>query len=381
MTHGFDRPATRSRGRLIAFTLAGLGFLWLMLGFLSFPGGEGWGFDYRAYADAAVRLADTGTPYQAETLDGPYRPGPYGLYMYAPPLAVGAIPLVGLDLDTGISTWYLLHVALLAAACALMPVNVTVRLATFGVAALSFGVMRDLVLGNVSLLLVFLLVVAWRWLDKPLGSVAQAVAISIRPTLGVLLVWQLLRRRWVAVAWTVGAGVTLILLTLPFVGFDGYRDYVTVLRNLTGVSGVDFNYDIGSTALSLGATDAVSSVALLTGYAVAIVAIALSLRRDGELGYIVTASASLLLSPLLWDHYLSMLVLPAAFLAQRGRRWALILPLLTWLPVFVPAATFLFPLLAFGGTVLPLLARAPRSMPHDPARAVVGSAASRTASA
>jgi len=39
---------------------------------------------------------------------------------------------------------------------------------------------------------------------------------------------------------------------------------------------------------------------------------------------VVTATASLLLSPLLWDHYLVMLVLPAAFLASRGQPWALI---------------------------------------------------------
>ena len=40
----------------------------------------------------------------------------------------------------------------------------------------------------------------------------------------------------------------------------------------------------------------------------------------------VTIGATLLLAPLLWDHYLAALLLPAAFLAQRGRWWGLLLP-------------------------------------------------------
>ena len=67
----------------------------------------------------------------------------------------------------------------------------------------------------------------------------------------------------------------------------------------------------------------------------------------------VTLGATLLLSPLLWEHYLVSLLLPAAFLAQRGRPWALALPLLAWLPV-----AFL-PLLAIAATLLPFLARSP----------------------
>jgi len=346
-----DRRRPRDRALLIGIILAALGALWLALGFISFPGGEGWGYDYQAYADAAVRLADGGSLYQAETLDGPYRPGPYGLYMYAPPLGIAIAPLTGLELDTGVALWFLLHVTALAVACALMPVPLPVRLATFGVAALSFAVTRDLVLGNISVLLLVPLAAAWHWLDRPLGSIAQAVAMSVRPMLGVLLIWQLLRRQWRAVAWTVGAGLVLIALTLPVVGLDGYLDYLTVLRNLSGVSGVEFNYDLSSTSLTLGSDETVASLALLGGYALAIVAIGLSLRRDREVGFMVTITASLLLSPLLWDHYLVMLVLPAAFLAARGRPWALALPLLSWLPAI------LLPFVVIAAVLLPFAAR------------------------
>jgi hypothetical protein len=342
--------APRDRWMVVGIPLAVLGLLWMVMGFLAFPGGEGWGYDYRAYADAADRLVATGSLYQAETLDGPYRPGPYGLYMYAPPLGIAIVPLAGLALDLAASTWYLLHVIALMAACALMPVRTGIRLASFGVAALSLAVTRDLVLGNISVLLLLPLSAAWRWLDRPIGSIAQAVAISVRPMLGMLIIWQLLRRQWRAVTWTVAAGLVLVVLSLPFVGLQGYRDYLTVLSNLTEVTGVEFNYDLASTALTLGVPEGVATIALIIGYAIAIGAMLLSLRRDRELGFIVTVTGTLLLSPLLWDHYLAMLVLPAAFLAQRGRPWALLLPLASWLPAellpFVVVAAVLLPFTA-----------------------------------
>ncbi len=349
-----DAPTrTRDRRLLLASVLAVLGLLWLAAGLALLPDGQAWGYDYRAYADAAQRLAETGTLYQPETLDGPYRPGPYGLYMYAPPLGLAIGPLAGVELDTAIVIWFLLHGLALAGACALMPVERWVKLAAFGVAALSLAVLRDFALGNVSVLLLLPLAAAWRWLDRPAGAVAQALAMAVRPTLGLLLVWQLLRRQWRALAWTIGAGVVLILVTLPLVGLDGYREYVTVLRNLSGVMGVERNQDLGTTMLELGLDSSLANLALLVGYGLGLAAIALSLRRDRELGFVVTVGASLLLSPLLWDHYAAMLVLPAAFLASRGRPWGLLLPLLTWLP-----GPFL-PLVAVAGVWLPFTAREP----------------------
>lgn len=310
-----------------------------------------WGYDYEAYVNAAVRLGDEGSLYQDKTLDGPFRPGPYGLYMYSPTLGVALLPVADMAVADSSLLWYAAHVIALMAAIALMPVRPSVKVWTFVVAAFSFAVVRDLALGNVSVLLLLPLAAAWRWLDQPIGSIAQALAISIRPTLGILILWQLLRRQWRAVAWTVGAGLVLIVVTLPFVGIGGYGDYLTVLRNVSDVIGVEHNLDLGSTALTLGADDTIANLALVGGYILAIGAVALSLRRDREVGFMVSLGASLLLSPLLWDHYLAMLILPAAFLVQRGRTWALALPLLSWLPAEA------LPFIVIAATLLPFVAR------------------------
>ena len=105
------------RRLLVGLGLAVVGLLWLFVGLAFFPGGEAWGYDYRAYADAAERLAQTGSLYQAETLAGPYRPGPYGLYMYAPPLGIAIGPLASVESDTAVVLWFVLHGVALAAAC------------------------------------------------------------------------------------------------------------------------------------------------------------------------------------------------------------------------------------------------------------------------
>ena len=165
----------------LAVGLAAMGMGWLLLGLTVYPGGEGWGFDYRAYLDAGTRLLETGSLYQAETLGGPYRTGPYGLFMYSPPLGVALTPMTVLGEPFGSTAWYALHIIALALASWIMPVRTTVRLAAFGCAALSYAVSRDMVLGNVSTLLLLPLAISWRWLDRPTGSIAEAVGMCDPP--------------------------------------------------------------------------------------------------------------------------------------------------------------------------------------------------------
>lgn len=310
----------------------------------------GLGYDLKAYYNAALRLADTGSPYQAETLTAPYRPGPFGLYLYAPPLAILIYPFTLISVEQASVVWLIARMLLLGLTVGLMPVSGRVRLATFAVAACSAPVLSDLNLGNVSLILTFAAVVGWRFLDRPVGGVAIGASLLIRPTMGLLWIWWLLRRRWRPIAWGVAAVAALFLASLPFVGLAGWADYLVVLRNISNVTGVLRNADLSSALLLVGAPASIAEAALLAGYAVAIVAFLMSLRRDRELSYVVTVMATLLLSPLLWNHYLTHLMIPAAFLASRGRPWALILPLLAWLPLEVT------PFLVLAGVLLPFLA-------------------------
>jgi Glycosyltransferase family 87 len=322
----------------------------LLLALAVFSGSAGYGYDLAAYLSAAARVAAGGTPYQPQTLGGPFNPGPAGLYLYPPPLAVLLAPFAGLATTTIEAGWWIGRVALLVGGCAAMPVPRWVRGAVLLVLAISYPTLIDLNLGNVSLLVLVASCLTWRWLDRPASGVVTAVAMALRPTLVVVLIWWLVRRRWQPILWALGGGLVLIVLTLPFVGVGGYTDYLAVVRNLSNVTGVPRNVDLASAALLLGLGPGAVQPALVVQYGLGLGALLLAMRQDPEVGFVMVTAASLLLAPLIWVHYLVVLALPAALLAARGLRWAVLLPLLGWLPE--PA----LPLVAIAGAYLPLLA-------------------------
>lgn len=87
----------------------------------------------------------------------------------------------------------------------------------------------------------------------------------------------------------------------------------------------------------------------------------LSLRRSSVTGYMATIVVAQLVSPILWDHYAVVLLVPVAWLLSRGLWWAAGVPLLSpsllgaSVPAFVYAVAFWGTLLALS---LPRLSRA-----------------------
>jgi hypothetical protein len=334
---------------IVAVSAAGLGLILLLGALPTLSEGIGFGFDFDAYHAAVVRLVAGEALYLPETVAAPFTHGAHGLYVYAPPLAVGLLPLAGLDLATATVAWYLLRIAILALACALLPVRPWIRFAAFAVTAFSAPFLSDQSLGNVNALLLLLLALAWRWLDRPASAIAVAATIAIRPQMAILVAWWAIRRRWSIVAWCLAAGLAMMLLTLPVVGLDAYLDFVQLLRNIR-FDGAPNNVAISAIAARLGLPELVGTIGYLFGAVVALAAVVASRRREPELGFVVSVAATLLITPLFWPHYLVLVVLPAAFLADRGRWWAIGLPLLGWLPAA------LLPLVALAGVLGPYLA-------------------------
>lgn len=339
----------RHRELVVGGTAAVL-FGLLLLALAALYGSSAWAYDFAAYHAAVERLVATGSPYQAATLAGPFNAGPSGLYLYSPLPVVVLLPLAGLALNDAALVFLALKLAALVAMCALMPVSRMVRLAVLGVACLSAPVLQDFNLGNASLAVTFLAVLGWRYLDRPEGSAAVTAALAIRPTMGLFLGWWLLRGRLRPLLWAAAVAAALFLVTLPFVGLRSWSEYVTLLGNLSGFEGAYRNFALDAVLSRLGIAEPLPSVALFAGYAISAGAVVLSLRRDRELSFVVTLGATLLISPLLWDHYLTNLLVPAAFLASRGRWPAVLLPLLCWLP------QDLLPVIALVGMLLPFAA-------------------------
>ena len=339
-------------------TAAGIGVLWLLAALPVIEDTRDWTLDYVAYRDAASRFGEGLSMYSMRSLAGPFYPYGSDLYLYPPPLGIVMNPLAGIALAQGALIWYLLHVVAIVVACLLMPVRLPIRLLSLGVAALSFAVLRDLTVGNVSSLMLLPMAAAWRWLDRPAGSVALALAISVRTSFGLLLAWQALRRAWHPLLWTIGAGGLVFVVSLVLTGPDVYRDYLTMLGHLAIDSDLNSS-DLAHTAITLGVAADSAWMANIVGWGIAAIAVLASLRRERETGFMVTLGASLLMAPLMWEHYLAMIVLPAAFLAGRGRVWAVGLPFLTWLP------QELLPFVAIAATLLPFLAQDKASPADD----------------
>lgn len=353
----------RPSQRLIDVSLTVLGLAagaWILLSAFAFRPSPGWGYDFEAYLLAADRLARGASPYLDFTLAGAFRPGPYGLYLYAPPLAAVLLPLTLLSLPAATSAWFLVRAVLLISAVLLMPLRWRTRLVLLIVAALSELVLVDLNLGNVSIIVLFLSVIGWRFLDRPAGAIATALAMTIRPTFAIFLAWWALRRRWQPLIICLATGLLIVLVTLPAVGIAGYRDFLTLLRNLSDVTGVPNNVDIGSALERLGLPQAVATGGLLGGYLLAVVAVVVSLRREPDVTFLVTLGATLLLSPLLWDHYLVLVLPTIGFLLERRRVAGALLVLVTLF--WMPAAWA--PIVALAATLGPFLA--PRSGEPQP---------------
>jgi len=106
---------------------------------------------------------------------------------------------------------------------------------------------------------------------------------------------------------------------------------------LTDVEGENsHSVSVFSAVLALGAPSAVAHVAsLAAGGALLGGAIAYARRRDDEASFVLTLFAALAFAPVVWLHYLALLVVPVAIYRPRfSGLWAV--PLLFWV-IAVPA--------------------------------------------
>ncbi len=319
--------------------------------------GDTLGYDFRAYAAAADRLIH-GQPLYDLSVDVA---GPFAIYLYPPPFAVGFIPFVLLPSPVGLWVWIAGCVAMTLVAIAVLPTSLPVRWAILLLAGLDWPVVYAIKLGQVGppLLLVFAL--GWRLLrsEVALGIVGAAGAfIKVQP--GLLFAWALLtgRRRTLAVGLAVGAAT--VLLTLPLVGVTAWTDYVGLLGKVSAPVATPHNMTAGAVAYQAGFSDGVAGAIQIVGIVVTIaVWVYASRRRSAEVGYLVTVVASQLFSPLLWDHYALLLLLPVAWLLERRQWWAVLVPLATSVPLLGLTPSVAYPVVFFICLIAPLLV--PRS--------------------
>jgi hypothetical protein len=289
--------------------------------------GDTLGYDFHAYYQAASRVLQ-GLPAYDPAFD---LAGPFGLFFYPPTFVPLILPFGQMPEAIAVQAW--IGTMLLAAAFAVlaMPVSWRTRTWILLLAGLSWPFVYNIKLGQVGPLLLLVFALAWRWLDRPwLFGIAAAVggAIKVQPTL--LLAWALLRGRWTAVVAGALALLALAAAAYAATGPDAWTQFVTIITRVSDPIATPHNATPGAIAWELGAPRELATaiqVATTVLVLAAVVAAALFLPTEGS--FMVAVMATQLLSPILWDHYAIVLLLPTAWLLERGRRWAVIIPLAT----------------------------------------------------
>lgn len=321
----------------------------VVVGAILASAGSTLGYDLYAYVHAAERLLEGRSLYDPAVDVA----GGYAIYLYPPPFALLAVPFVPLTAAFGPWPWIGLLVACFAAGVAILPVRREVRWLVVLLAGLSWPFAYAIKLGQVGPILFLCFATGWRWLDRPgwLGvSMAIGTIVKLQPA--ILFAWALATGRRQAFALGLAVVAVASLAATLIAGVDAWRDFAGLIRAVSAPITTPHNFTPGAIAYQVGLSEAsATAVQAMSTVAVLGVLAWAALRSAPDVSFLTAVTASQLISPVLWDHYAMLLLLPTAWLLDRGRWWAAAIPLATsviliWLPPVIYPIAFWAALLA-----------------------------------
>ena len=277
-------------------------------------------FDFAVYLRAAEDVRGGDNPYVDPDGLTENSPAPY---VYPPLLALVLVPLTVLPDDVHGSSPAAVLVSLLAIAsivCALLALDVR-DWRCYPVALLYPPTVENVEYGAVGPFLVLLVALGWRYRERIAAtSLAVGAAIVLKVFLWPLVVWLAATRRWKASAGAVGVAVGLALLSWAAIAFRGLSEYPELVRRLSDFE-AENSYSAYAIFVTLGLPDAAARA--LTGIlALGLLALAWRAARtdvsSGDRRSLTLAlAAGLVATPILWLHYLVLLVVPIALTRRR----------------------------------------------------------------
>jgi hypothetical protein len=308
------------------------------------------GYDYLMYDGAARRLMAGGPLYDLSFS----APGPNGLFDYPPTFILAIIPFAAtMTPQVASFAWIALLNLAFVIGVVILPVRRETRWAVLLLAGLSWPYLYAVKLGQLGPLLFLLYAVAWRWADRPSGAglaAALGTAAKLQPLL--LFGWALATRRFRAVAIGLAVLGVGVLVAAVIAGPGSWSDWMRLISRVGG------NALTAPNVLSIGAITYRAGVPLpiatlvqwVSAAVVGAVALLAWVRYPASVAIVVTAVASVMVSPIVWAHYAVILLLPVALLLERRQWWVVALPIVTWLPVDV-----IYPVVFTVGLLAPLL--------------------------
>ncbi len=246
------------------------------------------------------------------------------------PAAAGLLFVPFAELPRGSSDAVFVGICIAALIAALRVLDVR-DWRVYSVAFLWFPVINAWQSGNVTLLLCLGLAATWRYRDRPIvAGLLAATLISVKPFVWPVLVWLIATRRFTATAAAAAIGVLINALSWLIIGTGEIHAYLHVSSEVATTL-----YRSGYGAIALAAhlgMDRAVGTALLVGLscALAVACLIAGLRGGERASFTLAVALMLVASPLVWNHYFALLIVPLAIALPRlAPLW--VLPLLTWL--------------------------------------------------
>ena len=144
-------------------------------------------------------------------------------------------------------------------------------------------------------------------------GLALGAAVAAKLFVWPLVVWLLLTRRFRAAAWAIGSGVVLVFGAWALIGFEGFRDYPTLLRAVQDVY-AERSLSVSTVAGALGASvDVAVAIAALVGLAcIGVAACSPAVRRRSPRLRRARRRVRAVASPIVWPNYAALLFVPIA---------------------------------------------------------------------
>jgi len=286
-------------------------------------GGLATPFDLAVFLRAGEAVRHGESPYVDAAVVAEGQPAPY---VYPPVLAFLVAPLTLLpETIRGSSTPGILFTLILIACTVGALLALDVRdWRCYPVALLYPVTLENFEYGALGPVLALLVALGWRHRDRVSGAAAAiGAAVVLKIFLWPLVVWLAATRRWKAAAGAAGAAVALALASWAVIGFRGLTEYPSLLRRLS-----DVEAERSYSAFALLRTIDVPELAARGIVGVACLGLLVlawrAARASGSdrderdrrsLTFVL--AAGFVLTPILWLHYLVLLVVPIALVRPR----------------------------------------------------------------
>ena len=294
-----------------------IAFLWLVW----FVYGHGGGGDFAIFRRAGQAVLHGHSPYVQPTLK---LLAANDRFVYPTPFAIPFVPFAAMPEQAAAVSFLVLSVAAVLGSVWLLGVR---DWRCYGAAMLGLPVFGALGVGSIGPFLLLLCALGWRFRSRTVAGVPLALAAAAKLFLWPLLVWLLVTRRFRAFG---AALVTLAATAAIWASIDpsGMRRYPETVRLLNDVQRWK-SYSVQSLFISLHVSTWTSELMAGAAAVAVVVALVLLRRRGDDVTFAAAVVAALIATPILWNHYLVLLLVPIALARPRfAPLW--LLPLVLW---------------------------------------------------